>query len=195
MLHTIYDRCLEKGDLYLAAHAGSAIAILLLGINRFDDAFRYFKASLRQANETRNHYVSLVVTFMLALAHKRKGENEHSLGYLRRFLKSLREFQVSVQLYPYLMEICWAMETGSVSELPGLSLEARAKEMLGTTNVLVGGIAYRYQALLGKNRGWSNRRVIRALAISARLLEKSGHRIECAKPNWSLPVATSSPVT
>ena len=186
MLHTIYDRCLEKGDLYLAAHAGSAIAILLLGINRFDDAFRYFKASLRQANETRNHYVSLVVTFMLALAHKRKGENEHSLGYLRRFLKSLREFQVSVQLYPYLMEICWAMETGSFPKLPGLSLEDELKEMLGTANVLVGGIAYRYQALLGRMRGWPNLRAIRSLTTSARLLEKSGHRIECAKTQLEL---------
>jgi transcriptional regulator with GAF, ATPase, and Fis domain/tetratricopeptide (TPR) repeat protein len=186
MLHTIYDRCLEKGDLYLASHAGSAIAILLLGINRPDDAFRYFKSSLRQANETRNHYVALVVTFMLALAYKRKGENKKSVLYLSKFLKNLREFHVSLQLYPYLMEICWAMEMETFPRLPGLSLEDELKEMLGTTNVLVGGIAYRYQALLGKIRGWSNQRVIRSLTISEGLLEKSGHRIECARTQLEL---------
>ena len=58
--------------------------------------------------------------------------------------------------------------------------------MLGTTNVLVGGIAYRYQGLLGKIRGWSNQRVMRALSISAGLLEKSGHRIEWARTQLEL---------
>jgi transcriptional regulator with GAF, ATPase, and Fis domain/tetratricopeptide (TPR) repeat protein len=186
MLHTIYDRCIEKGDLYLASHAGSAIAILMLVINRIDDAFRYFKSSLRQARQSQNHYVKLVVTFMFALAHHRKGENNESIRYLRRFLKGVRESHVSAQLYPYLMEICWAMETGAFPRVPGLSLEHEIQEMLRIRNVLIRGIAYRYQALLGKRRGWSNQRVVRSLSLSARLLEDSGHQIERAKTQLEL---------
>jgi formate hydrogenlyase transcriptional activator len=186
MLHTIYDRCVEKGNLYLASHAGSAIAILMLGIGRFEDAFRYFKFSSRQAKQSGNQYVELIITFMLALAHKRKGEKEKSLRYLRRFLTHLRESHVSAQLYPYLMEICWDTEVGNLPTVPGLSLEHELKKMLIISNVLIRGIAYRYQALLGKRRGWSNQRVIRSLNISAKLLEESGHRIEYARTQLEL---------
>ena len=186
MLHTIYDRCIERGDLYLASHAGSAIAMLMLIINRIDDAFRYFKSSLKHARQSQNHYVTLVVTFMLALAHHRKGENRESLRYLRHFLKDLHESHVSAQLYPYLVEICWAMEMGTFPRVPGLSLEHEIQEMLGIRNVLIRGIAYRYQALLGKTKGWSNQRIVRSLNLSARLIEDSGHQIEYAKTQLEL---------
>jgi formate hydrogenlyase transcriptional activator len=186
MLHTIYDRCMEKGNIYLASHAGSAIAILMLGIGRFDDAFRYFASSMKQAVQSENQYVELIVTFMLALAHKRRGEKEKSLRYLRRFLKYLREYHVSAQLYPYLMEICWDMEAGSFPPVPGLSLEKEITKMLGVSNVLIKGIAYRYQALLGRRRGWSNQQIIRSLTTSSRLLEESGHRIEYARTQMEL---------
>jgi formate hydrogenlyase transcriptional activator len=186
MLHTIYDRCMDQGNLYLASHAASAIAILMLGIGRFEDAFKYFKSSLRQAIQCENQYVELIDTFMLALAHKRKGEKEQSLRYLRRFLRHLRESHVSAQLYPYLMEICWDMEVGTFPRLPGLSLEHELKEMLGISNVLIKGIAYRYQALLGRRRGWSNQRIIRSLNISAKLLGESGHQMECARTQLEL---------
>jgi transcriptional regulator with GAF, ATPase, and Fis domain/tetratricopeptide (TPR) repeat protein len=186
MLHTIYDRCMEKGNLFLASHAASAIAVLMLGIGRFEDAFRYFKFSLRQAIRSENQHVELIDTFMLALAHKRKGEIEESLRYLRRFLKHLRESHVSAQLYPYLMEICWDMEVGTFPRLAGLSLERELKEMLGFDNVLVKGIAYRYQALLGRRGGWSNQRIVRSLNISAKLLHESGHQLEWARTQVEL---------
>lgn len=186
MLHTIYDRCMEKSNLFLASHAASAIAILMLGIGRFEDAFRYFKSSLRQAVRSENQHVELIDTFMLALAHKRKGEKEESLRYLRRFLKHLRESHVSAQLYPYLMEICWDMEVGTFPRLAGLSLERELKEMLGFDNVLVKGIAYRYQALLGRRRDWSNQRIVRSLSISAKLLHQSGHQMEWARTQLEL---------
>jgi formate hydrogenlyase transcriptional activator len=181
MLHTIYDRCVEKGDLYLAAYAGSAIAMLMLGVGRTDDAFHLFRSSMKEALRSQNHHVELVVTFMLALTHHRKGENKESLRYLRRFLKALRETHMSAQLYPYLMEICWSMETGAFPHVPGLFLEHEIGEMLAIRNVLIRGIAHRYQALLGKLRGWSNRQVVRSLHVSARLIEESGHQIEYAK--------------
>jgi formate hydrogenlyase transcriptional activator len=186
MLHTIYDRCIEKGDTYLASTAGSAIAILMLAINRLDDAFRYFQSSFKQAKQSQNRHIELVVTFMLALAHHRKGDNKESLRYLRRFLKDLRETHMSAQLYPYLMEIYWATEVGAFPRIPGLSIEHEIGEMLGIRNVLIRGIAHRYEGLLGKTRGWSNQRIIHCLNLSARLIEESGHQIEYAKTQLEL---------
>jgi formate hydrogenlyase transcriptional activator len=186
MLHTIYERCIEKGDLYLASHASSAIGTLMLSINHTDDAFRYFRSSLKETKESRNYYVRLIVTFMLALTHHRKGENRQSLVYLRRFLKDSREINQSLQVHPYLMEICWAMELGDFPHIPDLSLEHEITEMLSVRNILSRGIAYRYQALLGKKQGWSNQRVIRSLNLSAKLIGDSGHQIEYAKTQLEL---------
>jgi formate hydrogenlyase transcriptional activator len=186
MLHTVYERCVEKGDLFLASHASSAIGTLMLSINHLDDAFRYFRSSLNEAKQSQNYYVKLIVTFMLALAHHRKGENKQSLSYLRTFLKDSREINQSLQVHPYLMEICWAMELGDFPRVPDLSLEQEIREMLSVRNILSRGIAYRYQALLGKKKGWSNQRVIRSLNLSARLIGDSGHLIEYAKTQLEL---------
>jgi transcriptional regulator with GAF, ATPase, and Fis domain/tetratricopeptide (TPR) repeat protein len=186
MLHTIYDYCLEKGDLYLASQAGSAIAIVMVSMNRLDDAYRYFKTSLRQAKQGRNFWVRLVVTFMLALVHRRKGENRQCLVYLRRFLKVSREAHVSQQLHPYLIEICWAMEAGDLPRVPDLTVEHEIEEMLAVKNVLSRGIAYRYQALLGRAKGWSNQRIIRSLNLSLEMIGESGHQIELAKTQIEL---------
>ncbi len=186
MLHTIYERCAEKGDLFLASHASSAIGIIMLSINRIDDAFLYLKSSFEEAKQSRNYYVKLLVTFMFALAHHRKGENVQSLTYLRTFLKDTREINQTLQVHPYLMEICWAMELGEFPRIPDLSLEEQIKEMLGVRNILSRGIAYRFQALLGKRQGWSNQRIIRSLNLSADLIGESGHRIEYAKTQLEL---------
>lgn len=186
MLHTIYDYCHEKGDLYLASQAGSAIATVMMSMNRLDDAYRYFKSSLRQAKQGQNYWVQLVVMFMMALIHRRKGENRQCLVYLRSFLKMSREAHLSHQLHPYLMEICWAMETGDLPRIPDLSLEHEIEEMLTVKNVLSRGIAYRYQALLGRKKGWSNQRIIRSLNLSAEMIGESGHQIEYAKTQLEL---------
>ena len=96
MLDTIRDLCLQKGNLYVAASAGSSIAMTLLSINRLEDAFRYLKSSLVEAKQSGNYWVKLIVMFMLALAHFRKGNKKQSLEYLRRFLQNSREVHVSL---------------------------------------------------------------------------------------------------
>jgi len=103
------------------------------------------------------------------------------LQYLRRFLQHSRDAHVSLGLYPYLMEICWAMETGDLPRISGLSLEQEIRRMLNVKNVFIRGIAYRYEALLGKHKGWPSQRVTRSLSLSVRQLKESGNQIELAK--------------
>ena len=186
MLDSIRDYCLQKGNLYVAASAGSSIAMTLLSINRLEDAFRYLKSSLGEAKQSGNYWVKLIVMFMLALAHFRKGNKKQSLEYLRQFLQNSREVHVSHQLHPYLMEICWAMENKDLPQISDLSLEEEIRRMLMIKNVFFKGIAYRYQALLGKRKNWPNQKITRSFNLSVKWLKTSGSQIELAKSQLEL---------
>ena len=48
------------------------------------------------------------------------------------------------------------------------------------------GIAYRYQALLGKSKGWPNQKIVQLLTLSAKWLKDSGYQIELAKTQLEL---------
>ena len=48
------------------------------------------------------------------------------------------------------------------------------------------GIAYRYQALLGKTKRWPSKKIVQLLTLSAKWLEESGYQIELAKTQLEL---------
>jgi formate hydrogenlyase transcriptional activator len=181
LLDAIRNYCYQKEDLYLAAHADSAIAMVMLSINRAEDTLRYLKLSLKEAEESNNHWVGNLVILKLALVHHHMGSNKESLHYLRRFLRNNSGPQANLLLYPYLMELCWAIESGKLPAVPGLSLENEIDRMLNIRNIFMQGIAYRYKALLGKSRGSANQEITRLFTLSAKLLNESGNQIELAK--------------
>jgi tetratricopeptide (TPR) repeat protein len=102
MLDAIRDYCLKKGDLYLSAHSGWVIAMAMLSINHLEDALRYLKLTLKEAEESRNYLVEVIVTLVLAHVHYLMGSEKESLQYLRRFLKNNKKIQTNVLIYPYL---------------------------------------------------------------------------------------------
>ena len=124
--------------------------MVMLSINRVEDALRYLKLSLKEAEESDNHWVGNLVTLKLALVYHHMGNNKESLHYLRRFLRNNSGPQANLLLYPYLMELCWAIESGGLPAVPGLSLENEIDRMLNIRNIFMQGIAYRYKALLGE---------------------------------------------
>ena len=186
MLDAIRDYCLKKGDRYLSSHAGSVIAMAMLSVNRLEDALRYLKLALKEAEESGNFWVEVLVMLVLAHVHYLMGNKKESLQYLRRFLKNSKGMQANMLIYPYLMEICWAMEKGELPSIPGLSLEHEIDRMLKLKNIFMKGIAYRYQALLGKSKGWPNQKIVQLLTLSAKWLKDSGYQIELAKTQLEL---------
>jgi formate hydrogenlyase transcriptional activator len=181
LLDAIRNYCYQKGDLYLSAHADSSIAMVMLSTNRVEDTLRYLKISLKEAEESANHWVGNLVTLKLALVYHHMGSNKESLHYLRRFLRNNSGPQANLLLYPYLMELCYAIESGGLPAVPGLSLENEIDRMLNIRNIFMQGIAYRYKALLEKSRGSANQEIIRLFTLSAKLLNQSGNQIELAK--------------
>ena len=181
MLDTIRNYCYQKGDLYLSAHADSSIAMVMLSINRTEDTLRYLKLSIKEADESRNYWVGNLATLKLALIYHHMGDKKESLRYLRKFLRNSAGPQSNMLLYPYLIELCWAMECGDLPAVPGLSLDKEIDRMLNLKNIFMQGIAYRYKALQGKSKGWADQEITRLFTLSAKLLNESGNQIELAK--------------
>ena len=181
MLDAIREYCLKKGDLYLAAHSGWVIAMAMMSVNRVEDALRYLKLSLKEAEESGNDWIKIIVTLIFALAHHLMGNKKESLQYLRKFLKNGASMKTNMLIYPYLAEICWAMETGELPPVPGLSLEREIDRMLKLKNIFMKGIAYRYRALLEKAKDRPTRKAGRLLAFSAKWLQNCGCQVELAK--------------
>ena len=95
-----------------------------------------------------NDWLQLRANLILAYAYYLKDDKKRSLSCVRQFMQHGRRVQVTVQSYPYLMEICWAMEQGKFPRVCGLCLEKEIEDFTQGINVFTKGVAYRYQALL-----------------------------------------------
>jgi formate hydrogenlyase transcriptional activator len=181
MLDAVYQHCLEKGDRFLATWGRFNIGALLLDIRRTDDALHYLKSAVKEADQEHNDLVAIMGRLMLSFAHYLKEEKEASISYLQEFLQFSKQVHVEVRPYPYLLELCWAMHQGKLPQLSDISFETEIRHTLLSKNILMKGVAYRYQALLQRKNGLDPQKVIHSLKLSIRSLEESGHQIELAK--------------
>jgi transcriptional regulator with GAF, ATPase, and Fis domain/tetratricopeptide (TPR) repeat protein len=181
MLDAIYQHCLGKGDRFLATWGRFNIGALLLDIRRTDDALQYLKSAVEDADREHNDLVAIMGRLMLSFAHYLKEEKEISISYLHEFLQLSKNVHVEVRPYPYLLELCWAMHQGKLPQLSEISLETEILHALASKNILMKGVAYRYQALIQRENGLDSTIIINSLRLSIRSLEESGHQIELAK--------------
>jgi transcriptional regulator with GAF, ATPase, and Fis domain len=182
MLHNLRNHCLKNGNYYLASHATSSIAKAMFSINRIDDCSHYLRLCLKEAEASGSMVIRAVTIAMLSLTSFLKGDKKRSLKYFMEISPGNR-FLVhdSLLAFPYLMEIYWAVETGKLPNVSGLSIETQIEWMVKSGNIFLKGIAYRYQGLLGKLRGWKNSRIISSFDLSIKWIKASGNQIELAK--------------
>jgi formate hydrogenlyase transcriptional activator len=178
LVDAIRAHCLETGDRHLAAHADLVIGAIMLEVNRTDDALLYLERAMKEGIREHNAWVYIMGRLMLAFGYYQKGDNEKSVAYLRNFLKVSSKVEVTVQSYPYLMELCWAMEQGKYPCESGLSIEKEVNRTKKGRNIFMKGVAYRYQALLYKHQEQPYNKIMTALNRSVEYLEDSGHQIE-----------------
>ncbi|HVN97715.1 MAG TPA: sigma 54-interacting transcriptional regulator [Syntrophorhabdaceae bacterium] len=186
LLDTIRDHCFQKDNRYLAAHADSSISMVMLLINRAEDALRYMKLALKEAQESDNTWIENLVTLELAVAYRHMGNHRECLQHLRKFLRNSSVRKSNLLLYPYLMELGWAMECGELPRVPGVSLDQEIERMLSVKNIFMRGIAYRYKALLQKSKGLTSQEIVNLFNQSAKCLRESGNQIELAKTYFEL---------
>ncbi|MBI5250986.1 MAG: sigma 54-interacting transcriptional regulator, partial [Desulfomonile tiedjei] len=186
MLDSIRAQCEENGDQYMRAYALGNIGTILLEIGRIDDAVQFLENASSLAREIHNDWVWITARIALAYAYFLRDERETSLACLQEFLRTSRKVQVTVYLYPYLMELCVAMEEGKLPHADGLDLEKEIKETMSGENIFMKGIAYRCQAILELSKGFPHNKVINSFNTSIKFLEESGSEVELSKTLMSL---------
>jgi formate hydrogenlyase transcriptional activator len=147
MLDTIRNYCLEKGDLYLSAHAGVCIAMVMLCINHIEEAAEYSHLALKEAQKGNNRWVATITIIILALASYLKGDNKEYFRYLRLFDRKKGTLNPSSVLIPYLLEMGFIIEKSNMSYASSISVHKNIEDALQQRNVFLKGLALRYKAL------------------------------------------------
>ena len=185
MLDSIRAHCLERGDLYLASYALGNIGLIMLDMRKIDEALGYMEESLRLASETNNRWVWMSVQVTLAFTYFLKGDNDRSIGHLREFLNYSQEAQTTVQLFPYLLALTWAMKKGLLPQIEGLSAQSEIAQAAASRNIFIRGLGKRYEAFQAEDEGAQDKAAA-AHEESIRWLTESGHQIELARSQLEL---------
>jgi transcriptional regulator with GAF, ATPase, and Fis domain len=186
MLDAIRTQCLAKRDFHLASYTTANLGNILIEIGRIDEGIQFLKNSAKEAKKAHNDWVWIIGRKVLAYAYYLKGDRKQTLRYLSEFLQQSRKVKISVYLYPYLMELCLAMQQGDLPLIEGLSLEKMIQSMIKGKNIFLKGVAYRYEAILRKKSGEPHEKIIRTLEKSMKWLEESGQQIELSKTKIEL---------
>lgn len=186
MIDSIRRHCLETGDIGLAVHSGICIGAIMLDIGHVDDALQHLAPAVVEATKMQPDWTTIQGELILAYAYYLHGENEKSLKHIRRFYQLSKQVDVSVRPWPYLMELCWAAETGLYPVAPDMSIRQEVETMMKGENVFLKGVACRFKALLQKKEGLPIADIISTLISSIEFLEISGHAIELAKSRLEL---------
>ncbi|MEW5914356.1 MAG: sigma 54-interacting transcriptional regulator [Thermodesulfobacteriota bacterium] len=186
MMDAIRKQCLETGNRYLAATAGSGMAAVMIDLRRVDDALDLLEQSIAEASKEKNDWVWIRGNLMRAFIHFLKEDYDASLLYLKDFLRDSKRVHVVLRSYTYFMELCWAMETGKLPSQPGVSLEKEIELMIDSQNIFMKGVAYRYKGLLQKRQSLPPQRVIESLNLSLKHLERTGQQRAIAQTQAEL---------
>jgi formate hydrogenlyase transcriptional activator len=186
MLDTIRARCQERGDQYTKAYVDSAIGSILLDINQIEEAIQYLECADEEAIKSNNNWVRITTKLIFAFAYFLRGDKKKSTDYLYDYVQNSTEVHMTVKILPYLMDLCWAMEQGSLDRILNLSLAEEINRMLIGDNIFIKGVAYRYRALLQKRESLPNDAVIQSLKASIEFLKESGDHVELVKSQLEL---------
>lgn len=186
MLDAIGSRCVERGDLSLASNADGTIGSILLEIRRVEEAIDYLQRALETARQKGNYFLQILGELSLSYAYYLIGNTGHSISHFHQFIDLSSQVKITVQLYPYVMELFWDMETGNLPKVSDSCIKAEINRTLRGRNVFLKGVAYRYEAMLKKRDNITTEDIIKSLKLSIKFLAISGHKFQLAKSQLEL---------
>lgn len=186
LMDALRSHCREIGDHHMESYAVCGMGLIMLDIQKWDEALKHFERGLEMSIRERNGWFSILCRLCMAMCYYLKGENGKSIEYLQKFIELSSEIQINSWPHPYLVELCWAMEQGKLPSIPGVSLEEEVQRLSRTKNAFFQGIAYKHQALLETKRGNNHRKIMQSLNISLHCLQASGSLIEMSKAQLEL---------
>ena len=181
ILNQIRQRSLKEQDLYQAAEIGAVIGCIMVDNHVFEDALKYFKFTLEETHKHTNEVAWATAKLGLSYAYFLIGDVKKSSVTLRELLHHVNEINLDVRPFPYLLELCWAMEQGVIPRIPSLSLEKEIGHAIQYDNIFMKGVSYRFQAYLQQKKGLQQDVIIKSLQTSVKWLKQSGHTNELAR--------------
>ena len=88
--------------------------------------------------------------------------------------------------YPYLLELCWAMEGKLLAPVASLSFRDEIDQAKKSKNVFMMGIAHRFEAFLYQKKGGARGTIYKSLRASEKWLSQSGHMVELFRTRLAL---------
>lgn len=181
MLDTARSDSADQGENFLSTFSKVVTAIALLNMQHIDEAIGYIEVSYQNACKWPDSPLMVFCSLLLAYAYFLRGKKKKSIQHLNAFLTQRELLQVSMWPYPYLIELCWAIEKNELPAVSGLSLQKEIQNALSSKNVFLIGIAYRFKSFLQQKKGAEKSTIQRSLKSSEKWLKKSGQKVELAR--------------
>ncbi|KAF0154363.1 MAG: NifA subfamily Fis family transcriptional regulator [Syntrophaceae bacterium] len=172
LLDAIRKHCLENDNQFIANQVNVHMASLMIQLHYPDKAIPFLNNIIISDDE--GGWDAIRANAMLAYACYLKGQKEEAFNHLKYWLERRWASRLPIVTTDLWFEICRAMEEGEFPQFEGIRLEDEIKFYIGEENILLKGIAYRYQALLQEREGQSPQKIIETLTLSYQLLEESG---------------------
>lgn len=173
LLDALRRHCLENDSLFMLDEIKSHMAAIMIELNRPDEALSFLDDYITVAADA-NSSLIIRAKLLLSYAYFLKGKRKEAVHHFSEALARRKALHISVVTNDFWFEMCKAMEEGKIPRLGGIRLEDEIKRYLGNENMMMKGIAYRYQAYLQEREGQSPERIIESLNLSAQCLEESG---------------------
>ena len=185
-LDALYNRCLEKSDLFMASYAKLSIGIILLDMGKTLEALDILKKWTKIARDAHNDWAWIWGTLGIAVASYRLGNIDETVYFLKKFLEARKQAQMNLRFYSYIFELCFAINIGKLPSINGLSLQKEIAECISGRNVFLKGVAYRYKALEQKHQRAPLKKIINSLNKAINLLTESGQKLELAMSQFEM---------
>ena len=187
MLEALYDQHRSTGDSYSSCYTGLMIGSIYIEIGRLDEAIQHLEFTLEKAIQASSNFHINLMHLKLAYAQYRKKDIKKSLKHLNTALKFRRKNNITNKYNSYHgSELFWAMELGDYPVVKDLGVYQEINRDLESKNILIKGIAYRYQSLMEERKGASQEKVLNLLLESEKLLDESGHELQLARTRMEL---------
>ncbi len=152
IIDSIRSRAVKSGDAFMEGFNDIVMAISLMNIQRFGEAMDYLRAVRREAKKWPLSPMNMILNLIASYGYYQGDDQPRAARHLKRFLELREQIGVSMWPYPYLLELCWAMDEKRLPRVRGLSLDQEIRLAKQGENVFMVGIAYRFEALSMKKQ-------------------------------------------
>jgi formate hydrogenlyase transcriptional activator len=186
MMEAVRLQAIRIKSAFLQTYSEIVMAIALLNIQRNDEAINHLNRASADLRKWPKSPLTLIHYALTAYGHYHDGNPKKAVYHLKKYLGLRKEIGVSMLLYPYFLELCWAMELKRMPKIAGASFQDEFRKILKSKNVFMIGVAHRFQALLQEKNNAPEKEIQRSLNTSEKWLIKSGHMAELFRTRLAL---------